>query len=310
MDIVFMGTPDFSVPSLKKLILNHNVKAVFTQPDRPKGRGNKVAISPVKELALENNIPVYQPLKIRNDIESINIISNMQPDFIIVVAFGQILPKEILDIPKYGCINLHASLLPRYRGAAPINYCIINGEKVTGNTTMFMSEGLDCGDILLRDEIKIEDAMTAGELHDILRERGSDLLLRTIDGVVKDEIIRIKQDDSKSCYAPMLTRETGKIRWSDMTINEIKNLIQGLNPSPTAHTLYKGLMMKIYNCDILDEIHNNVPGYIIGTTKDGIKVCAKDGLVILKKIQFPGGKPLFVSEYLKGHSVDSGVVLE
>lgn len=209
MKIVFMGTPEFAVPSLKAMVENFNVEGVFTQPDRPKGRGKKLAMSPVKEVALENNIDVYQPVSLRKEPEFIEKLKNIQPDFIIVVAYGQILPKEVLEIPKYACINLHASLLPKYRGAAPLNWAIINGEKKSGNTTMLMDVGLDTGDMLMTQEVDINDSMTAGELHDILMIQGGDLLVDTINKMVSGEITPIKQDDSKTCYASMLDKKTG-----------------------------------------------------------------------------------------------------
>ncbi len=249
MKIVFMGTPDFAVPSLKSLINEFGVEAVFTQPDRPKGRGKKLGMSPVKEVALENNIPVYQPLRLKNEPETIEELKNMEPDFIIVVAFGQLLPKEVLDIPKYGCINLHASLLPKYRGAAPLNWSIIKGEKVTGNTTMLMDVGLDTGDMLLKDEVEITDNMTAGELHDILMERGGELLVRTIKGILNNEITPEKQSDEGTCYASMLNKEIAKIDWS-LSAQDIHNLVRGLNPWPVALTSYDDITMKFMKLEL------------------------------------------------------------
>lgn len=309
MKIIFMGTPSFAVPSLRKLNEHYDVSAVFTQPDRPKGRGNKICMSPVKEEALKSNIPVYQPEKIKNDKESMDAIRKIKPDFIIVTAFGQLLPEEILDMPRFGCINLHASLLPKYRGAAPINWAIINGEKTSGNTTMFMAKGLDTGDILLQDEIDIK-GMTAGELHDILSERGADLIIKTIEGIKSNLIVRIKQDDEKSSYSPKIKKETGEIDWKNKSCAEIKNLVLGLNPYPSAHTLYKGKMMKVHACEILHENAYKTPGYILKADNDGIKVCAKDGIVCLKIIQFPGGRPLSAEEYLRGHKIETGTILE
>lgn len=309
MKIVFMGTPDFAVPSLQKLIDNHEVSAVFTQPDRPKGRGKKVAMSAVKELALKYDIPVYQPLKIRNDHECIETLKNLQPDFIIVVAFGQILPKEVLEIPKYGCINLHASLLPKYRGAAPINWAIINGEAKSGNTTMLMDIGLDTGDMLLTSEVEISNNMTAEELHNILMIDGADLLLQTIEKFAAGEIVPQKQDDSKSSYASMLTKETAKIDWNLKTV-EIYNLIRGLTQGPVAYTQYMDENMKIYEAGILNTNKNYEPGQIISVDRNGIKVSTGDGSLLVKVIQFPGGKPLKVEEYIKGHVIKEGILLK
>jgi methionyl-tRNA formyltransferase len=304
-----MGTPEFAVPSLRKLTENYDVVAVFTQPDRPKGRGNKVTISPVKEEAIKHNIPVYQPVKIKQEPESIELLKKLNPDFIIVVAFGQILPKDVLDIPKYGCINLHASLLPKYRGAAPINWAIINGETKSGNTTMLMDVGLDTGDMLLRSEVVIKDNMKAGDLHDILMEDGADLLINTIEGVVNKQIVPQKQDNTQSCYASMLSKETGRINWN-LSCREIKNLINGLNPWPVAYTEYENKMMKIYEADALEKNTGFQPGYIIKVSKSGIEVAAGEGTLVIKFIQFPGGKALKVEEYIKGHTITEGEILQ
>lgn len=308
MNIVFMGTPDFAVPALKKLIENYDVKAVFTQPDRPKGRGKKLAFSAVKEVAVEHNIPVFQPIKIRTDIEAISELKKINPDFIIVVAFGQILPKEVLQIPKYGCINLHASLLPKYRGAAPIQWAVINGEKKSGNTTMLMDVGLDTGDMLLKSEAIIDDSMTGGELHDILMEDGANLLIKTIEGMVRGEIKPIAQDDSLSCYASMLNKEIAKIKWNE-SANNINNLIRGLNPWPVAYTTYDDLTMKIYKAEPVLRSHNKIPGEIIEVSKNGILVACGEGMLMVKLIQFPGGKALEVEEYIKGNTLEVGKIL-
>lgn len=308
MKIVFMGTPEFAVPSLVKLIERYEVCSVFTQPDRPKGRGNKVSMSAVKEEALKHNIPVYQPIKIKNDNESIEMLKSLKPDFIIVVAFGQILPKEILDIPKYGCINLHASLLPKYRGAAPINWAVINGESTSGNTTMLMDIGLDTGDMLLKSEAEITEDMTAGELHDILMLDGAKLLVETIEKLYSGQLTPIKQENDKSCYASMLNKELSKINWS-LSSKQIKNLIRGLNPWPIAHTQYINENMKIYEADIINMKTKHEPGYILNVSKKGIEVATGDGILLIKTIQFPGGKPLKVEEYIKGNSIEEGVIL-
>ncbi|HHD2751549.1 TPA: methionyl-tRNA formyltransferase [Clostridium perfringens] len=309
MKIVFMGTPDFAVPSLKSLIKEFGVEAVFTQPDRPKGRGKKLGMSPVKEVALEHNIPVYQPLRIKNEPETIEELRNMEPDFIIVVAFGQILPKEVLDIPKFGCINLHASLLPKFRGAAPLNWSIIKGEKVTGNTTMLMDVGLDTGDMLLKDEVEITDNMTAGELHDILMERGGDLLVRTIKGIVNNEITPEKQNEEETCYASMLNKEIAKIDWS-LSAQEIHNLVRGLNPWPVALTSYDDVTMKVYQTRVEKGDSNKEPGTIIAVDKTGIKVATGKDILVIEKLQFPNSKQLFVEQFINGNSVEIGKVLK
>ena len=307
MKIVFMGTPDFAVPSLEALIEKYGVEAVFTQPDRPKGRGKKMAFSAVKEVAVKHDIKVFQPEKLKDDREAIEYLKDIRPDFIIVVAFGQILTKEVLDIPKYGCINLHASLLPMYRGAAPLNWVVINGEKKSGNTTMLMDVGLDTGDMLLKDEVEITENMTAGELHDILMVRGGNLLIETIEGVANGTVKGIKQE-GETCYAKMLSKNTGKISWDKSAI-EIHNLIRGLNPWPIAHTTYKGDNMKIYESEVLNENSNKEPGTILSVNKTGMKVSCKDGILLVKKVQFPNGKPLTIEQYINGKDIEVGCKL-
>ena len=307
MKIVFMGTPDFAVPSLEALIEKYGVEAVFTQPDRPKGRGKKMAFSAVKEVAVKHDIKVFQPEKLKDDREAIEYLKDIRPDFIIVVAFGQILTKEVLDIPKYGCINLHASLLPMYRGAAPLNWVVINGEKKSGNTTMLMDVGLDTGDMLLKDEVEITENMTAGELHDILMVRGGNLLIETIEGVANGTVKGIKQE-GETCYAKMLSKNTGKISW-DKSAREIHNLIRGLNPWPIAHTTYKDDNMKIYESEVLNENSNKEPGTILSVNKTGMKVSCKDGILLVKKVQFPNGKPLTIEQYINGKDIEVGYKL-
>lgn len=307
MKIVFMGTPDFAVPSLKELINKYGVEAVFTQPDRPKGRGKKLAFSPVKEEALKHDIKVYQPEKLKNEKEMIEMLKEMNPDFIIVVAFGQILTKEVLDIPKYGCINLHGSILPMYRGAAPINWAIMNGEKVSGNTTMLMDVGLDTGDMLLKDEVEITDNMTAGELYDILKERGGKLLVDTIEGLVNNTITPEKQSD-ETFYAKMLNKEMAKIDWSK-SAKDIHNMIRGLNPWPVAHTLYDGSTMKIFESEVINKNSKEENGKIISVSKKGIEVSTGDGILLIKKMQFPNSKPLTVEQYINGHEVNKEFIL-
>ncbi|EEH98192.1 methionyl-tRNA formyltransferase [Clostridium tertium] len=302
MKIVFMGTPEFAVPSLKKIIETYGVESVFTQPDKPKGRGKKMAYSPVKDVALENNIKVFQPVKLKEDTEALEYLKELKPDFIIVVAFGQILTKEVLDIPKYGCINLHASLLPMYRGAAPLNWAVIKGEKKSGNTTMLMDVGLDTGDMLLKDEVEITDNMTAGELHDVLMDRGAELLINTIDGLYNGSIIPEKQSE-ETFYAKMLNKELGRINWNN-SAKDIHNLIRGLNPWPIAHTTYDDKSMKIYESEVLCENSNKEPGTIINVSKEGMKVSTGSGVLLIKKIQFPNGKPLTIEQYINGNELE------
>lgn len=301
MKIVFMGTPDFAVPSFKKIIEVFGVEAVFTQPDKPKGRGKKIAYSQVKEVALENNIKVLQPIKLKDDREAIDYLKELKPDFIIVVAFGQILTKEVLDIPKYGCINLHGSLLPMYRGAAPLNWAIIKGEKKSGNTTMLMDVGLDTGDMLLKDEVEITEDMTAGNLHDILMERGADLLIETIKGLYNDNITPEKQE-GETFYAKMLNKELALINWNNSAW-DIHNLVRGLNPWPIAYTNYEDKPMKIYESKVLKEDSKKEPGTIVSASKEGIKVATLEGTLLIKKIQFPNGKPLTIEQYINGNEI-------
>ncbi|ELC8350669.1 methionyl-tRNA formyltransferase [Clostridium perfringens] len=316
MKIVFMGTPDFAVPSLKKMIEKFNVSAIVTQPDKPSGRGKKVSISPIKEVGLSNEIPIFQPEKIRTDSVIINKLKELKPDFIIVVAYGQILTKEILDIPRLGCICLHASLLPMYRGSAPINWCLINGETKTGNTTILMDTGIDTGDMLMRSEVEISESMTAGELYNLLKINGAELLEETINGIITGKICWVKQPNDGSSYVKMLNKQMAKINWNDSSTN-IHNLIRGLsswpykniNSWPTAYTYYKDIPFKIFKSKSLEANIIDPPGYIIDANDEGIKVATKNGILIIEILQFPGGKPLEVKEFLKGNKIEKGVIL-
>ena len=311
MKIVFMGTPDFAVPSLKKMIEKFNVSAIVTQPDKPSGRGKKVSISPIKEVGLSNEIPIFQPEKIRTDSVIINKLKEIKPDFIIVVAYGQILTKEILDIPRLGCICLHASLLPMYRGSAPINW-----ETKTGNTTILMDTGIDTGDMLMRSEVEISESMTAGELYNLLKINGAELLEETINGIITGKICGVKQPNDGSSYVKMLNKQMAKIDWNDSSIN-IHNLIRGLsswpykniNSWPTAYTYYKDIPVKIFKSKSLEANIIDPPGYIIDANDEGIKVATKNGILIIEILQFPGGKPLEVKEFLKGNKIEKGVIL-
>ncbi|EOU1723373.1 methionyl-tRNA formyltransferase [Clostridium perfringens] len=316
MKIVFMGTPDFSVPSLTKMIEKYNVSAIVTQPDKPSGRGKKVSISPIKEVGLSNEIPIFQPEKIRTDSVIINKLKELKPDFIIVVAYGQILTKEILDIPRLGCICLHASLLPMYRGSAPINWCLINGETKTGNTTILMDTGIDTGDMLMRSEVEISESMTAGELYNLLKINGAELLEETINGIIAGKICGVKQPNDGSSYVKMLNKQIAKIDWNDSSTN-IHNLIRGLsswpykniNSWPTAYTYYKDIPFKIFKSKSLEANIIDPPGYIIDANDEGIKVATKNGILIIEILQFPGGKPLEVKEFLKGNKIEKGIIL-
>jgi len=309
MNIVFMGTPDFAVPSLEAIIEKYGVKAVLTQPDRPKGRGKSMAMSPVKQVALKHDIKVYQPEKLRNEKDLIEELKSMNLDFIIVVAFGQILSKEVLDIPKYGCINLHGSLLPKYRGAAPIHYAIMKGEKESGNTTMLMDVGLDTGDMLLKNKVEITENMTTAELHDELMNSGAELLVETIEGLYNGEITPIKQGESESCYASMLNKEMAKINWNQES-KDIHNFVRGLYSFPIAYTYYKNEPMKVIETRRTNEKSSKIPGTILGVNNEGILVSTEDYNILITKVQFPNKKPLRVEEYIRGNSIEENIVLK
>ncbi|MFR3499909.1 MAG: methionyl-tRNA formyltransferase [Paraclostridium bifermentans] len=308
MKIVFMGTPEFAVPCLQKIIdEGHEVVAVVTQPDKPKGRGKKLAMPPVKELALKYDIPVYQPLKAREE-SFVDTLKEMNPELIVVVAFGQILPKSILDIPKYGCVNVHASLLPRYRGAAPLNWVIINGEEKTGVTTMYMDEGLDTGDMILKSEIPLDDEITAGELHDKMMIDGAKVLKETIDSIEKGEAPREKQSNENTCYSPIMNKSLGNIDWNKSAI-DIHNLVRGINPWPSAYTTYEGQTMKIWKTKVIDKNSDKDPGTIISVDKEGINVSTSEGIVQIKEIQMAGKKRMEVPEYIKGNNINTDIIL-
>lgn len=311
MRIVFMGTPQFAVPCLKMLVSKkYNVVAVFTQPDRPKGRGNKILQTAIKKEAQKHNIEVFQPNKL-NDGKSLKTLKEIQPDLIIVVAYGQILSKSTLEVPVLGCINVHASLLPKYRGAAPINWAIINGETATGITTIYMDEGLDTGDMILKDSLNINDNMTAGELHDELSGLGAETLIKTIRLVEKAQIQRVKQNHDESTYAPMMDKELGEIDWSKSS-KKIHNLVRGTNPWPSAYTVYKKSVMKVKKtraetADEYDKLY--LPGQIVRVSKDAIYVATGAGLIVIEELQFSGSKHLSTSAFLLGNKIDTGVIL-
>ena len=299
-NIIFMGTPDFAVPCLDKLHQNYNVTAVITQPDRPKGRGQHLAKSPVKVYAEEHNLPVYQPEKIKT-AEFTEKLRQMQPDLIIVVAFGQILSQEILDIPKFGCINVHASLLPRWRGAAPIHWSIIGGDTETGVTTMYMDAGLDTGDMILKAKTVITPEMTTAQLHDALMMQGADLLIETIQFIENGTVSREKQDDSLSCYAKMLNNDNCRIDWKK-SAQEVHNLVRGLNSWPIAYTTLNGKKFKIWQTKIVDaDTTGKTPGQIIDLTKKGIIVATGNGAIELLQIQPPNKAKMPASSYINGH---------
>ena len=306
MNIVFMGTPDFAVPSLKMLIKEHNVLAVVTQPDKPKGRGKKLAFSPVKETALENGIEVLQPVKVKDGTFA-EELKRFNADVFVVVAYGRILTEEVLNLPKYGCINVHGSLLPKYRGAGPIQWSIINGEKKTGVTTMFMEKGLDTGDMLIKTEIDIEPEDTYGTLAEKMSVVGAETLKETLELLKEGKLKPQKQDDEQSTYAPKINKETECINWEDSAEN-IKNLIRGLNPEPGAYTVFNGDILKIWRAEATDKQYGLKPGTIAETFKNGFVVaCGKGGLSV-KELQAKGGKKMDAGSYMRGHKVEAGMV--
>ncbi len=299
-----MGTPDFAVCALESIIkAGHEVLACFTQPDRPKGRGKSLKPTPVKVKAEEYNIPVYQPEKIREE-ENVNIIRNLNPDVIVVAAFGQLLPESILNIPKYGCINIHASLLPKYRGAAPIEWAIIDGEKETGVTTMYMEKGLDTGDMLDVKKVEIAKDETGASLHDKLAEAGAELILETLKKLESGTSVRIKQDDSKSSYAKMLKKEMGEMDFSK-SATELERLIRGLNPWPCAYTEINGKMIKIYSAEVVQVTGN--PGEILDTTNKSFTIACKEGGLKIKSLQPEGKKCMDTAAYLNGNKIINGM---
>ncbi len=309
MNIVFMGTPDFAVPCLQALIdSGENVQAVFTQPDKPKGRGYKMLPPPVKLLAEKYGIPVYQPasLKKGDDAEmAYKVLKELSPDLIIVVAYGKILPKEILELPKYYCINVHASLLPKYRGAAPVQRCVLDGEKETGVTTMLMEEGLDTGDMLLKISTAIGKDETASELHDRLSVMGAKLLTDTVNAVKSGSITREKQDDTLSSYAAMITKDMCPIDFSKPAA-EIHNLIRGLSSSPGAAAMYKGKRLKIFKSTLSDsKTYTDEAGTVINE-KDFTVVCGDGKAVTFLEVQAEGGKRLKTADFLRGNRVEKG----
>lgn len=307
MNIIFMGTPDFAVPSLEMLVKEHQVLAVVTQPDKPKGRGKKMLFPPVKEKALALGIPVLQPIKVREP-EFIETLRGYQADMIIVVAFGQILPVAILEMPRYGCINVHGSLLPAYRGAAPMQWSVINGEKETGITTMYMAKGLDSGDMLLKEVVPITEEDTFGTVHDKMCVVGAELLKRTIEGIAHGSLKGEAQDHDKATYAPMITKETGRIDWNQKG-KTILNLIRGLNPAPNAYTTCGEEVLKIWNGEVVEKPYpDQKSGALVELVKKGFLVKTGDGAFLVTEIQARGGKRMSADAYLRGHAMAVGTV--
>ncbi|MBA1333787.1 MAG: Methionyl-tRNA formyltransferase [Firmicutes bacterium] len=308
MRVVFMGTPEFAAVSLKKLIsTGYNVEAVVTQPDRPKGRGKKIQPPPVKQVACSAGIEVLQPERVR-DKDFVSELKKISPDVIVVVAFGQILQEEILNIPPLGCINVHASLLPKYRGAAPINWCIINGEVSTGITTMYMDKGMDTGDMIYREEIAIENDESAGHLHDRLAGLGADVLVKTLGDVSAGVAPRTPQDHGQASYAPPLDREDGKVDWQKPA-GVICNLIRGTDPWPGSYTHYEGLRIKLWKATAVEGSSGERPGTVLEVSSRGIRVQAGDGQVLIQEIQLPSSRRMTVDEYIRGNTLVPGKAL-
>lgn len=310
MNIVFMGTPDFAVESLSKIYENgHNILAVVSQPDRPAGRNMKLVKTPVKEYAESKNLKVFQTEKIRKDTELIMNLKSLKPDVIVVVAFGQILSQEILDIPKYGSINVHGSILPKYRGAAPIQWSVINGDEVTGITTMYMDAGMDTGDIIEKLEVKIEEDDTYGTLYEKMKVAGGKLIIETLEKIADGIAPRTKQSEDYT-MAPMIEKSLGNIDWSK-TSKEIRNLIRGLNPMPGAYTNIENEKMKIWKTEITNMEKNEsiTPGTIIeASSKDGLLITTGDGVLNILEIQMPNSKKMLAKDYFNGHTINKGTI--
>ena len=307
MKIVFMGTPDFAKESLQAIYNSgHNILAVVTNPDRPKGRGMKLVASPVKEFAIDKNIKIYQPEKVRKNEEFINEIKKLQPDVICVVAYGKILPKEILDIPKYGCINVHGSLLPEYRGAAPIQWAILNGDKKTGITTMYMDIGMDTGDMILKEEVDIGENETTGELWNRLSKIGGELLVKTLKQIEEGTATRTKQGEDFT-VAPMLNKEMAKIDWENKTAIQIKNLVRGLNPIIGAYSFLNGKKIKFWKVDVLENNNKNkerAGKVLLADAKKGLQIQANDGIINVLEIQGENSRKMSIQEFLRGNTIN------
>ena len=308
MKAVFMGTPDFAVGTLEELIHSrHEVAAVVTQPDKPKGRGKAMQFPPVKEVAVRENIPVYQPRRVR-DPEFIKILKEIDPDVIVVVAFGQIIPQEIIDLPKYGCINVHGSILPKYRGAAPIQWAVIDGEKESGVTTMQMDAGLDTGDMLLKTIIPLEKEETGGSLFEKLSTAGAKLLIETLEKLEEGSIVPEKQGESPTPYAKMLTKEMGDLDWKKDAVL-LDQLIRGLNPWPSAYTHLNGKTLKIWSAEVEERETKEKPGTVVEVNKKELKVQTGKGILSLKEVQIEGKKRMEIDAFLRGNTVKEGIVL-
>ena len=326
MRILFMGTPDFALESLKALYeAKYDIIGVVTNVDKPKGRGMKMVASPVKEYAIEKKLQVYQPVKVRNNPEFLEEVKKLNPDLICVVAYGKILPQELLDIPKYGCVNVHGSLLPEYRGAAPIQWAVLNGDKKTGVTTMFMNAGMDTGDMILKEEVEIGDDETTGELWDRLKMIGANLLIKTVKEIENGTATRTKQPE-EGTMAPMLSKEMAKIDWENKTAQEIKNLVRGLNPIMGAYTFLDGKKIKFWKVQTLTEnellekfqelkeykyhLNKMQAGTVLfSDEKKGLFIKANEGILQVLEIQGENSKRIAISDFLRGNKIDVGYIL-
>lgn len=327
MRILFMGTPDFALESLKALYeANYDIVGVVTNIDKPKGRGMKLIASPVKEYALEKNLKIFQPQKVRNNVDFIEEIKKLNPDLICVVAYGKILPQELLDIPKQGCVNVHGSLLPQYRGAAPIQWAVLNGDGKTGITTMFMNAGMDTGDMLLKEEVQIGEDETTGELWDRLKVIGAKLLVETVKKIEDGTITRSPQPEDGT-MAPMLSKEIAKINWEDQSAKEIKNLVRGLNPIMGAYSYLNDKKIKFWKVQVLteqelldkfkdlQEYKGHLKGIQAGTVlfsddKNGLFIKANDGILQVLEIQGENSKKMSINDFLRGNKINIGSIFE
>ena len=318
MNILFMGTPDFARDSLEAVYnAGYNILGVVTNPDRPKGRGMKLVASPVKEFALEKKLEIFQPEKVKKNEEFIEQIKALNPDVICVVAYGKILPKEILDIPRLGCINVHGSLLPKYRGAAPIQWAVLNGDKTTGVTTMYMDVGMDTGDMILKQEVEIGENETTGELWDRLSKIGGELLVETLKQIENGTAPREKQGDDFS-VAPMLSKDMAKIDWENKTAQEIKNLVRGLNPIMGAYTFLNGSKIKFWKVGIVNSIDFDVDkaqslengSVLVSDQKQGLFIKTKQGILSVLEIQGENAKRMSIEDFLRGNKIEEFQVFE
>ena len=311
MRVIFMGTPDFAVSVLAAVAeAGHEILLAVTQPDRPKGRGKQIQYSPVKEWAIEHDVPVYQPRRIRDE-EAAAYLARFEADIIVVAAFGQILPKEILELPPYGCVNVHASLLPKYRGAAPIQWAVINGDPVSGVTTMQMDEGLDTGDMLLKTVIELDKKETGGSLHDKLADAGAKLCVETLRRMEEGSIRQEKQSESPTVYAKMLGKALGRIDWNRDAVS-IERLIRGLNPWPSAYTTWDKKTMKIWDADVAGDVPGSEeakPGTITSVSKQEFTVKTGEGSLTIRELQIPGKKRMDAGAFLRGYSLKEGLIL-